>query len=249
MLRHSHLSANSLRDLEREIVDREILKNARTQHQRVQDAAITASINYELEEENRRLEELAKQEQRRVRLAEQRIKEQAEFERLKAVPTPTPPPPPPPPPAQVPKSPNTKSIGTQTPPPPPQNVAAAIPPPPSVQPPPQPPAPTTPAPLFAPAKPNLFSQPAVPQTQPAVTNLENAQTTREPQSSTSHINPDAARYEEIHKELKNMRNRVAELGKQNQGFRDKAGELRRALRTKVGQIKAVKVAGANKDQV
>lgn len=249
MLRNSHLSPSSLRDLEREIADRELLKNARRQHQLIQDAAITASINYALEEEHRKLEELAKQERRRVKLAEQRIKELAELERLKAVPTPTPPPPPPPPPpqppaaVQVPKE-TTKSVATQT-----VQIQpdTSVPPPPSTSPPPQPPPPTTQPP---PIKSNIFTpttQPAPPQQRPPpIARVAPVQQ----QISTAHISPDAERYVQIHQELKRLRKHVVDVGKQNQQFRNNAGELRRALRAKIGQIKAIKgVPGANKDQV
>ena len=254
LLKRSHLGSVHDHDVRfanrnAEDVHRDALAAALAEHERVREAALRAYELNELRQEQERLRQHALEEEERVRIETERAKEECRLREIenkkKQIPVPAPRAKTPPPP-RVP-SPPVRAV--QAPTPVPAQPAAPSTQKPAAKPPAKPPivAPTQVAPTQA-APSNLFQsagpKPAPP-TQPAP--QETVQSPQATVKSSSHTLPHIERYAEIHQTLKKLRAMIVNEGKRNLAFKKKTGEMRRAIRTSMGQLTGEK--GSNKQPV
>jgi nucleoporin GLE1 len=251
LLRRSHLGPvydHDVRFEQRnaEDVHKDALAAALVEHERIREAALRAYELNELRQEQERLRLHAVQEEERVRIETERAKEECRLREIenkkKQIPVPaprakTPPPRAPSPPVRTAQS--------------PKPAPAAQPAPIAQKPPTQPaiatPKQAAPSNLFQAAAPKLahFTQPLTQETaRPAPP--EPAKQSQ-PAHTSSHTLPHIERYAEIHQTLKKLRAMIVNEGKQNLPFKKKTGEMRRAIRTCMGQLTGEK--GSNKQPV
>jgi nucleoporin GLE1 len=247
-----------------EDVHKDALAAAHAEHTRVREFALRAFELNELREQQLRLQQKNEQEAERVRLEELRAAEAIKARELenKARSIPKPPPrvptPPPPAPSQVAAS--TKEQ------PKPATQPTSDTPKPATQSTPVAPRPQVPAP-----QPHPSTQASAPKPDPTQSNPLQQQLTLSPpvsqaqpqqkptpvpqpqptspsnNSSLSSTHPDAERYLEVHRSLKQLRKFINDAGKANPALKKKTGEMRRAIRQSMGQLTGEK--GANKEPV
>jgi len=218
-----------------EIVHKDALDAARAEHERIREAAIRAFQNNEIRVSQSYLRDAAAQEAERLELEREHAELAARVIELQRthIPIPTPPPrEPTPPPAPAPKPAAPQKLESP-------KIAA--------------PAPKSPAPA-----PNIFQAPAqqvVPPNAssiPQITNGISSNTPQEPVVHTrppetkqpqtpsetvpAHILPGTQRYTVIHKNLKQLRKFMTDSAKNNPPLKSKMGEMRRSIRTAVGQL-------------
>jgi nucleoporin GLE1 len=245
LLRRSHIGPVYDHDVRfehrnAEDVHNEALAAALVEHERVRAAALRAYQLNELRLEQERLRLHALQEEERVRIETERAQEECRLRDIenkkKQIPVPAPrvktPPPraPSPPPAQT----------AQAPKPAPANPPAPI----AQKAPAQAPA----AVSKQPAPSNLFqtTAPAVQETVKSPLSVPE-KPAQQVQPSSHTALPHIERYAEIHQTLKKLRATIVNEGKQNLAFKKKTGEMRRAIRTSMGQLTGEK--GSNKQPV
>lgn len=249
LLRRSHLGSVYDHDIRfenrnAEDVHNDALLAALAEHERIRETALRAYELNELRLEQERLRQHAAQEEERVRIETERAKEECRLREIenqkKQIPVPaprvkTPPPRAPSPPVQAAHAPKPLPVEKPA---PIAQIPLAKPP--------------TIAPQLA-APSNIFQAVAhkpAPPTQPR--SQETVQParpvpTQSPANSSSHTLPHIERYAEIHQILKKLRKMIVDEGKRNLPFKKKTGEMRRAIRTSMGQLTGEK--GSNKQPV
>lgn len=251
LLRKSHLGSVYEHDVRfenrnAEDVHKDALAAALAEHERIREAALRAYELNELRLEQERLRQHALQEEERVRIETERAREECRLREIenkkKQIPVPAPRAKTPP------RAPSPPVRTTQA-----RKPTRADQPAPIAQQPPAQPSITTPN-LVAPS--NLFQ--VAGQSAPASTQRPSQETARPtapkpatptqlPVSSLSHTLPHIERYAEIHQTLKKLRAMIVNEGKRNLAFKKKTGEMRRAIRTSMGQLTEGK--GSNKQPV
>jgi nucleoporin GLE1 len=252
LLRRSHLGSTYDHDIRfenrnAEDVHKDALAAALAEHERIREIALRAYELNELRLEQERLRQHALQEEERVRIETERAREECRLREIenkkKQIPVPVPraksPPPraPSPPPLVIPPSKSPASTGQPAP-----GVQKAQPQP----------AITT---VKQPSSSNVFQ--AAGQKPASSTKPPSRDETGSPAPSlpvqsapthnSGHTLPHVERYAEIHQTLKKLRAMIVNEGKQNLPFKKKTGEMRRAIRTSMGQLTGEK--GSNKQPV
>jgi nucleoporin GLE1 len=230
---------------------KDALDAAKEEHRRVRESALRAYRNHELKEDQQKLRILQTQEEERLRLEAERAKLAAEVLELqrKSIPVPAPREPTPPPVIR----PQVTQKATNPPQSPPKPVTtlsqpnggfqALSSPKPSA---PTPPPPTASNGFRSPASQADPSRPSAPPERPPAVN--HTKTTPAISSSRRHhIFPEAEKYLEIHKRLKQLRKFIADHAKNDPALKKKMGEMRREIRKSVGQL--TEGRGANKTPV
>lgn len=219
-----------------EIIHKDALDAARAEHERVREAAIRAFQNHEIRISQSYLRDAAAQEAERLQLEREHAELAARVIELQRthIPIPTPPPrepTPPPPPPPAPKVETRKVEPVRVPDPAPTPPAPAKSPfqAPLLQPQPQKSASTS---KITNGQPSSQASQSVAQNRPP----ESQQLQQNPASIPSHILPGAQRYLEIHSSLKKLRKFMTDSAKSNPSLKSKMGEMRRSIRTSVGQL-------------
>lgn len=244
-----------------ELAHRDALAAARAEHDRVRDAAIRVYELHELQQEHQRIVEQERKEQERLKAEAAVVAEELRLRELKKKSIPKPPPEPEPEPEPKPQTVPQKTPDASQP-APAANATEA-----KKEDAPKPVAPTTngifsnqskPAssnPFASPQKPaeaklastpqanGILAQPAQP-VQPAKPTPPVASQSPAPASATN-----AERYTQIHQQLKKLRKDLMDLAKKepNSPLKKNLGNMRREIRTAVGQLSTTK--GANAAQV
>jgi nucleoporin GLE1 len=251
LLRRSHLGSTYDHDIRfenrnAEDVHKHALAASLAEHERIREIALRAYELNELRLEQERLRQHALQEEERVRIETERAREECRLREIenkkKQIPVPAPraksppraPSPPPPviPPSKPPASAGQPAPGVQKAQPQPAIATAKLP---------------SPSNLF-----QAVGQKPAPSTQPAIRDATrppapSLQVQSAPTHNSGHTLPHVERYAEIHQTLKKLRAMIVNEGKQNLPFKKKTGEMRRAIRTSMGQLTGEK--GSNKQPV
>lgn len=229
-----------------EDVHNDALAAALAEHERIRAFALrTYELNeLRLAQEKLRLHTL--QEEERVRVEIERATEECRLRDIenkkKQIPVPAPRIKTPPPRAPSPPAP------TSQPPRPPINAASQLAP--ASQKPPSPLGPSAPSAVSKPTSFQSAPPPAVPKPTPQAPTQQAppVQPVQLPSKNNGdHILPSVERYSEIHQTLKKLRETIVNEGKQNLPFKKKTGEMRRAIRTSMGQLTGER--GSNKQPV
>jgi nucleoporin GLE1 len=249
LLRRSHLGSTYDHDVRfenrnAEDVHRDALAAALAEHERIREIALRAYELNELRQEQERLHQHAAQEEERVRIEIERAHEECRLRDIenkkKQIPVPAPRAKTPPP--RAPSPPPVRAV--QPPKPPPSDQTPPTAQRPQAQPPTTTPKQTGPVNFV-----HAAAQKPAPTTQPSSQDATRSAPApvQPPKNNSSHTLPHVERYAEIHQTLKKLRAMIVTEGKQNQPFKKKTGEMRRAIRTSMGQLTGEK--GSNKQPV
>ena len=230
-----------------EDVHRDALAAALAEHERVRETALRAYELNELRLAQEQLRQQALQAEERVRIETERAREECRLREIenkkKQIPVPaprakTPPPRAPSPPVRVVQAPKPAPVEQPAP-------SSQKPP---AQPPIAAPKQATPSNLFQVAGPKPApSAQLPPQETVQPTPRETVHSPHAQVELSSQTLPHIERYAEIHQTLKKLRAMIVNEGKQNLAFKKKTGEMRRAIRTSMGQLTGEK--GSNKQPV